>query len=261
MSAKEISEKVKQKIFDSWLDHQVAHWVIDQLKLLNLESSRVEATILSLSSTGEISDPSIDFSKKLNFIISGGLEGTVGHVAALTEIYEAKILMDANLDREVTLLLEPDSYIKNKGREVLVSQAERAVLWANSGLADCVIMLPDEIMNVDRYAFLEKLFEPAIWFVTIDNPGIKEIRNRTDFDGIYAFQIIKLLMKPHASFLAETQLKKKWKVLNELYQYLESLDEDIRELKSRVAQEPPICSQYYQQRLDIIFNAVSEGLR
>lgn len=83
-----IGEQVKERIRDEWLDAEVANWVISQLPLLDL-ATKPACPILSVPEVKFLNQPSPI--KRL--VISGGLEGTTGHVKAFGSAQEARTLM------------------------------------------------------------------------------------------------------------------------------------------------------------------------
>lgn len=201
-----ISEQVRERIRDEWLDIGVANWVIRQLPLLDL-ATHPARPILSLSEVQP--PPPLRPVKKL--VLSGGLEGTAGHVGAMRFAHETRALMEQHPIDGLPLfaLLESDSYIKNKGREPLVTQEERAELWATSGLVDGVVLLPDPSQHASpdrRSPSIHQFIAPAFWLTTGDNPAMIEILKRGGSKrGIDVGTIIPRSITPHASFLSETR--------------------------------------------------------
>jgi hypothetical protein len=201
-----IGEQIKARIRDEWLDTEVANWVISQLPLLDMA---IEPTrpILSLS---EIQPPDLlRPSKKL--VISGGLEGTTGHVKAMKFARETRALMREYPDDELPIfaLLEPDSFIEGKGRKPLATQLERTQLWAKSGLVDGIILLPDRNQDTspaNHYSAIHESIAPALWLTTGDNSAMVEILKRgSSKNGIDIGTIVPRIITPHASFLAKTK--------------------------------------------------------
>lgn len=215
-----INEQIKERILDEWLDAGVAKWVISQLPLLDLPP-KPACQILSLS---EIKPPFIlQPIKKL--VLSGGLEGTSGHVSAMEFARETRALMKENPieDLPIFALLEPDSFIERKGRKPLVTQAERAKLWATSDLADGVILLPDASRNIDQashYQIIHESIAPALWLTTGENSAMIEILKRGPKNGIDVGTIVPRTISPHASFLAETKPMGKNDVKEALFRHV-----------------------------------------
>ena len=204
-----INEQVKDRIRDEWLDPGVANWVISQLPLLDM-ATKPARPILSLS---EIQSTNPLRQKKL--VLSGGLEGTTGHVKAFGFARETRALMgEYPVDGlPIFALLEPDSFIEEKGRKPLVTQPERAQLWAESGLVDGVILLPDRNQNTNptnHYSTIHESIAPAFWLTTGDNSAMVEILKRgSPKNGIDIGAIVPRTITPHASFLAETKSMEK----------------------------------------------------
>ena len=205
-----IHEQIKERIRGDWLDARVADWVISQLPLLDM-ATKPACQILSLS---EIQPPfPLQSVKKL--VLSGGLEGTTGHVKAFGFARETRALMgEYPVDGlPIFALLEPDSFIEEKGRKPLVTQPERAQLWAESGLVDGVILLPDRNQNTNptnHYSTIHELIAPALWLTTGDNSAMAEILKRgSPKNGIDIGAIVPRTITPHASFLAETKSMEK----------------------------------------------------
>lgn len=216
-----ISEQVRERIRDEWADTAVANWVIEQLPLLDL-ATHPARPILQLSDVQP--PPPLRSVKKL--VLSGGLEGTAGHVAAMKFAHETRALMeDDSIDGfPIFALLEPDSYIGKKGRKPLVTQPERAKLWATSGLVDGVVLLPDRDQDPSpalRYPKIHELLAPALWLTTGDNPAMVEILRRGLTTAIDIGDIIpRTIDKPHATFLSNTKSMRKDEVRTALFEHI-----------------------------------------
>lgn len=162
--------------------------------------------------------------KKL--VLSGGLEGTAGHVGAMKFAHETRTLMEEDpIDGlPIFALLEPDSYIRKKGREPLATQQERAELWATSGLVDGVVLLPDRDQDPSparRYPKIHELLAPALWLTTDDNPAMVEILRRGLKTAIDIGDIIpRTIDKPHATFLSNTRSMKRTDVRAALFEHI-----------------------------------------
>jgi len=214
-----ISEQVKDRIRDEWLDPGVANWVISQLPLLDM-ATKPARPILSLS---EIQSTNPLRQKKL--VLSGGLEGTTGHVKAFGFARETRALMgEYPVDGlPIFALLEPDSFIAQKNRTPLATQLERANLWATSGLVDGVILLPDRNQNADPASHYLAIYEsvaPASWLTTGDNPAITEILKRGPKKGFDIGNIVPRTITPHASFLSETKSMERDDVRTALFEHI-----------------------------------------
>jgi len=214
-----INEQVKDRIRDEWLDPGVANWVISQLPLLDM-ATKPARPILSLS---EIQSTNPLRQKKL--VLSGGLEGTTGHVKAFGFARETRALMgEYPVDGlPIFALLEPDSFIAQKNRTPLATQLERANLWATSGLVDGVILLPDRNQNADPASHYLAIYEsvaPASWLTTGDNPAITEILKRGPKKGFDIGNIVPRTITPHASFLSETKSMERDDVRTALFEHI-----------------------------------------
>ena len=214
-----INEQVKDRIRDEWLDPGVANWVISQLPLLDM-ATKPARPILSLS---EIQSTNPLRQKKL--VLSGGLEGTTGHVKAFGFARETRALMgEYPVDGlPIFALLEPDSFIAQKNRTPLATQPERANLWATSGLVDGVILLPDRNQNADPASHYLAIYEsvaPASWLTTGDNPAITEILKRGPKKGFDIGNIVPRTITPHASFLSETKSMERDDVRTALFEHI-----------------------------------------
>ena len=215
-----IHEQIKERIRGDWLDAAVANWVISQLPLLDM-ATKPACQILSLS---EIQPPfPLQSVKKL--VLSGGLEGTTGHVKAFGFARETRALMgEYPVDGlPIFALLEPDSFIAQKNRTPLATQLERANLWATSGLVDGVILLPDRNQNADPASHYLAIYEsvaPASWLTTGDNPAITEILKRGPKKGFDIGNIVPRTITPHASFLSETKSMERDDVRTALFEHI-----------------------------------------
>lgn len=218
-----INERIKRRIRDEWLDAVVAKWAIGQLPLLNIPAEP-DCPVLPLSEAQ--SSGLLQPVKKL--IIAGGLEGTAGHINAFEFAHETRALMEENPIGTLPIfaLLEPDSFIENKGRKPLVTQAERGELWAGSGLVDGVILLPDKKQSVgqtDHYSAIHRSIAPALWLTTGDNPAVVEI-SRRESGGIISYgSIISRTVTPHASFISKTKSMERGDVRKALLKHISSL--------------------------------------
>ncbi|MGA2910670.1 MAG: hypothetical protein ABSE04_02600 [Candidatus Microgenomates bacterium] len=208
------SMEIRDRIMSSWFDRRVARWVISRLPLLELAGTRpecsifqIEGTVLQQTNPSKCDGSGIVDRQKL--VISGGFEGTKGHILALKEMHEVRIL-DNRLDgARVVLLLEPDSYIKKiKHREPLVALSQRVNLWATSGLVDAVFVAPElsDTENMPaRYERIHKAISPALWCTNVENPHFKEIISRGDE---VSYGLVRLFIHepwPHISFLTGTR--------------------------------------------------------
>lgn len=203
------AEHIAQHIRDTWADAVVAEWVLENLELLWIHNTKDQAPIYHISRDNNsyiFADQPPPPHKKL--VLSGGLEGTRGHVDAVSYLSEAAALMNGTF--MTTLLLEPDSYARNqKNREPLVYQYERAELWSKTGLVDVVICLPDKPEDESwkaRCELISILLGPETeWYTTSEHPQLLEVLTRSMKNFINLLQLIPETPSVHASFLAATK--------------------------------------------------------
>jgi len=147
-------QEVEDYIHTNWLDRVVAQWVIRQLELLTRANISPTCPVYILSLTEglqrtDTQESPDDFVHKPKLVTSGGYEGVRGHIRLINELHEIRALTtNGPSELSIVLLLEPDSYIQNKGREPLVKLDQRAELWATSGLVDAVMLLPEATTNL-----------------------------------------------------------------------------------------------------------------
>ena len=207
-----VKNEVEHHIITSWQDRQVARWVLDRLSLLEKGNTHPSCPVLSLSMEEglhlEVGDENIlkDFHEAQKIVASGGFEGNRGHIRAVSDMEEVRVL--TNPDRLVVLMLEPDSYItKHKAREPLVNIEQRSDLWSTSGLVDAVILLPEEdedMSTEEHYGQIHQHIQPAVWCVNIENPDWRQIIMRRELDFIDLVRIIVHKNEVHSSFLHST---------------------------------------------------------
>lgn len=215
-----IKEQIKARIRDEWLDAEVASWVISQLPLLDLPSNPA-CRILSLSEV----QPPFPLQPEKKLVLAGGLEGTTGHVKAMKFARETRALMgEYPVDGlPIFALLEPDSFIEGKGRKPFTTQPERAQLWAESGLVDRVILLPNQDQDANptrHYQIIHEFIAPALWLTTGENPAMIEILKRGSKNGIDIGTIVPRTITPHASFLAKTKSMRKDDAKEALFEHV-----------------------------------------
>lgn len=225
--------EIEAVINNDWKDKEVAKWVIDKLPLLEYGFTHPACPVYKLDlDLGLRLDnenkgyPNFRNTKKL--VISGGFEGTEGHLKVVDEMHEARALTE-DASGLVVLMLEPDSYIVGrKNRQPLINLEQRRQLWSTSGLADAVICLPnkpDDISTPDFYdQRIHKLISPATWCVNVENPHFFRILNR----GIEtpSYDLIRLFVhniEIHTSFLNLTREFTKDEVREKLRNYLRGL--------------------------------------
>lgn len=252
----QVREAVRSTIRNSWNNPQVAEWVIWQLPLLR-EHVQETKPIFILSSEGELRAKERDsfaaekFLQKHKIILSGGLEGTLGHMHAVWQIHEYKWLAGECMDSDVVLALEPDSYIRQKCRKPLATQEQRAEMWATSGKVDAVVCLPEPRGRFDtaRYVGVHQRIKPAAWMASSRMPFWKEVIMRDGVDAIITPRIISESVTPHASFLKQTQA---W----DREQTLEGLRVHIGDM---LRDEAPTSGDF-NDRVDACFSVVAGGL-
>lgn len=231
----ELSSPIVERINNSWLDELVAIWVVAQLPLLNVDSSSPAAPILSINNDYTTDE---DLPTLPRILASGGFEGTKGHVSAAKYLqFEVNTLFYPN--HNVTLLLEPDSYIRRKNRFPLVTQIERAHLWARSSLIDTVIMLPTQPIDVDQdthYQKINELLPNAKWCISGEHPFTKKVLLRNSSTVLELCKIIPTTVHPHASFLYSTKNMTLNDLQIELLGYVEEL---VKQKWEIIAEESP----------------------
>ncbi len=208
-----IADHVKNKILTDWENNDVANWVISNLQLLELGEEYPQVSVFKINyDTGvtpyanSLADKTILKNPKL--LISGGLEGTKGHLRSIKQIREIGALINQQ-SAAIFVLLEPDSYIrKQKSREPLITLEQRVHLWSTSGEVDAVVVLPEILEQEEkeiRYRKVHELLYPALWCTSVENPHhLQIIRRGMD----YALDVIRLLnhnLEIHTSFLASTR--------------------------------------------------------
>lgn len=209
-----VERQVKRQIVENWKDKQVANWVIESLPLLEIGLSQPACPVYTFSLERGLvqkytAGPSERFKNTLKLVISGGFEGTIGHLKAVSRLHEVRALTtDGNCD--IVLMLEPDSYIRNaKKRKSLVNLSQREKLWSTSGLVDAVVLIPDSSLVANKnehYSKFSKHLGPLRWCTSIENPAWKEIITREDMND--ALDIIRAdndEFYVHASLLAASK--------------------------------------------------------
>ena len=186
-----VERQVKNQIIETWKDKQVANWVIDSLPLLEIGLTQQECPVYTLSleeglKQKNTAKPIQRFKETLKLVMSGGFEGTVGHLKAVDNLHEIRALT-TNGDCLLVLMLEPDSYICNvKDRDSLINLHQREVLWSTSGLIDAVILIPDSSLIENKGEYFSRMSErigQTRWCTSIENPAWREIITRDDMSG------------------------------------------------------------------------------
>ena len=210
-----VGETAKSRILTSWKDERVARWVISQLPLLELAGSHppvpifdldLESGLTLVSGGGDVDE----FIGKMKLVISGGLEGTKGHIKIVKQMQESRALLGYSQDEAfVIVLLEPDDYIREeKEREPIVYLNVRASGWSASGLVNGVVRLPRRICGESKkehYGKVHTFIEPAQWCVSIENPAWKEIVTRQGEKILDPSCVFDSEPEAHVSFLDSTK--------------------------------------------------------
>lgn len=255
-----VQQEVEHRIREGWQDSKVANWVIKNLPLLEHGYTHRQCPVYKLDLERGLTQLNNEFheiaqfKEKPKIVISGGFEGTRGHMAALDEVYEHRTLT-ADSNTPVVIMLEQDSYIlKHKQRQPLVNLKERTELWSTSGLVDTVIVLPEQPNNgqlTDFYRQIHGHIAPANWCVNVENKRWHEIILRGEVEWIIdAGRLLSNESFVHTSFLAATSSLRGNQVAENLKKYILDLVKTY---------ENP--GQYtFEQIADIVFKKVSEGL-
>lgn len=209
-----VERQVKNQIIKTWKDKQVANWVIDSLPLLEVGLAQQECPIYTFSledglKQTNIAKPIQRFKETPKLVMSGGFEGTIGHLRAVDNLHEIRALTTKG-DCLLVLMLEPDSYIRNvKERDPLINLPQREILWSTSGLINAVILIPDSSLIENKGVYFSRLSErigQTRWCTSIENPAWREIITRDDMSG--ALDIIRANndeLYVHTSLLASSK--------------------------------------------------------
>ncbi len=222
--------EARRYIQENWKDLRVANWVINKLPLLELGNRFPPCPIYTISISDGLSLsrnlPSniTEFQSSKKLVISGGFEGTAGHMSAIKDMEEARIFTDGG-SHKVVIMLEPDSYIRKfKEREPLMKLNERSFLWSTSSLVDAVILLPEREQSMskyDHYASIAKAISPATWCVNVENKHKQEILTRSvGKEGVNLNGLFINKPEVHASFLHSTMNMDATQVEDGLFEYL-----------------------------------------
>lgn len=256
-------QEVKDNIHESWLDRKVADWVVKNLPLLEYGYTHPQCPIFKLDLDEGLSQINRDIAHADNFkdtskiVISGGFEGTSGHIKAIKELWEIRALTSNYGVSPIAVMLEPDSYIRSqKNREPLVNLQQRTELWSTSGWVDAVIVLPETEPgeNIsDHYFKVNEHLVPAGWCANVENPHWNEIAIRDGKKETIFTKILKHDPSPHASFLASTMNSDVEEVKYRLAEYILSMVKRP-DIYSVGFGEPPI------EIAEAIFERIVEGL-
>lgn len=258
-----VRAEIESSIKDSWSDRDVANWVIKKLPLLQYGFTHSSCPVYGLSLDqglillNDSNFPLSRFKEQDKIVMSGGFEGTEGHIKVIKEMFETRILTN-RFSSPIVLMLEPDSYVqKQKGREPLVSLGQRISLWSTSGLVEAVFVLPekpDGLSTSDFYDHkIHELIQPATWCVNVENPHFFEIMNRGVSTPTY--DLIRLFVhhiEVHTSFLNSTRPLKKDEVKKELQSYLLDLIKSNKYTSTRLLSP--------EEEVKIFVKRIAEGL-
>lgn len=228
-----VRNEVESYITDNWQDKRVAGWVIGSLALLEKGFTYPPCPIFNLSfehglvkKHGIPTDDTFRGSRKI--VMSGGFEGTKGHMHAVAEMREVRALT-ADIDTPLVLMLEPDSYITQlKRRNPIVNISQREQLWSTSGLIDVIILLPEkksEVSDEEHYKHIYKCIAPAVWCANVDNPHRLEIitRMQEEDEALDIIRIFKHGPQLHTSFVNSTKDLTAEEVKKTIYPYFLNL--------------------------------------
>lgn len=249
--------EVESRVRSEWFDPKVAEWVLRNFPLLEFDGASLACPVYKLDDVSSVAK----FKDHLKIVISGGFEGTEGHLEAIRDLPGIRALDREKWGALLVVMLEPDSYIiTRKGRKPIVNLDERQELWSTSGLVDAVIILPEEKKDESataRYAFIHKKIEPALWFANVENPNHYEILMRQD---LTMFDISRLLLhepRPHASFLASTQKLNAEEVRKRLREYITDM---VKNGAGRYNVQPDVPSGELDYIAGVFINEALKGL-
>lgn len=238
-----IQKEIIASIKNQWTDPMVANWVVSQMELLHIKPKSLPSPthVLEYSQESQVvprnEKSSKIFKSEFKVVMSGGFEGTEGHLLAArdmdewtrwTSYYDKNDWTRRNLIlTKKALLLEPDSYIRvRKKRDPLVSLENRVSLWSTSGLFDYIIVLPERPEGLEDRGFYEKVHDcisPAVWCANILNDHWREIVIRKGIPFYDPGRILGHEPRPHASFLSSTKEMTFEQLFDSLYPYLVEL--------------------------------------
>ena len=221
-----VRNEVESYITNSWQDKKVAKWVIGSLPLLEKGFTHSPCPVFNLSfEHGLVKkyEASTDntFRNNRKIVMSGGFEGTEGHMHAVSELREVRAL---TINAPFVLMLEPDSYItQQKGRHPIVNIKQREQLWSTSGLVENIILLPekeDGVSSEKHYLQIHKHIAPAVWCANVENPYWLEIITRMqESEELDIIRVFKHWPELHTSFINSTKDLSAEEVKNTLYSY------------------------------------------
>jgi hypothetical protein len=252
--------EVENNIQASWKDKKVARWVISNLPLLKESFTHSPCPVFTLSLDDGLQQKSgpifSDFRWTPKIVMSGGFEGTKGHVLAAKEMWETRALRAEK--SPLVIMLEPDSYIANqKGRKPIVDIKYREKLWSTSNLVDALILLPEKKEGVSveqHYLGVHEQIAPALWCANVENRHWLEIIYR-GLQQTEPFDLNRLYIQrpqPHTSFVAATRDLSAREVKKALYPYILGI------VRSGTYQLPHFLTD--EQTAQILFEEIKRGL-
>ncbi len=254
--------EVESHIYSNWADRRVANWVIKSLPLLERGFTHPPCPVYSLSLENGLEQKNDtpfpgEFKTTSKIVISGGFEGTYGHLMAIKDVHEVRAIT-AKDDSFVVLMLEQDSYIVNrKKRSPMVNIDQREKLWSTSGLVDAVILLPDQDITVNLASYFSRvheLIQPAVWCANIENKYWREIISRGELNqDIEAVRITDFESYLHTSFLASTMNFESQELKVQLYNY-------VLELVKKTETPQVLENVSPEEIAKIVFERVADGL-
>jgi len=254
--------EVEDNILNIWRDKRVAKWVVGGLPLLREGLTHQPCPVFKLSLGDGLSPENDvifdgDFGNNRKMVMSGGFEGTRGHLWSVKEMREARALM-ADASIFLVLMLEPDSYIiRQKGRQPIANIEQRTQLWSISGLVDAVILLPEKeegVPDEEHYLKIHRQIAPAVWCANAENPHWLKIITRMQAAGsVEIVRLFKHRPELHTSFLSSTRELSVRGVRKALYPYVLGLVKDTGSY-----QVPHFLTP--EQTTKIILERVARGL-
>ena len=212
----EAQQKIITEVTQAWIDPLTAQWAIQELPLLSRLPS-AEVPILEITRDYQLFMQN-DVTRLATFldtpklVASGGFEGTAGHVNMTREMLDTSRVLSMGQPYSIHtgVMLESNSFAYAKGRDPIIPQELRTQLWAQSGLVDFVITLPDQpndpSLLSNHYQNIHQLLGRTLWSASVENPHWREIIDR----GLQGNYYIPCLLNeefysPSTSFIAETQ--------------------------------------------------------
>lgn len=141
------------------------------------------AKIISYSQTNDY----LKENRQKKIVLVGGCFDLI-HYGHLSFLKKAK-----EMGNYLVIAIESDEFIvKNKRKQPIHSQKERAEILSHLDLVDLIVTLP-LFKSTDDYLRLVKLVKPNIIAVTSGDPQIKNKRNQAKLVGAEVVSVIPLL--------------------------------------------------------------------